>query len=251
LDANLLLEKDSFREMIALLHEAVKAAIGKQYYIQVISQTVVNGNFYESLTLNDEMICKPLCEKIQANNSECSAHDCKQCEKYLQKTSDKDYVFRLLIQGFLRVINHAIGEHQNIEFLEDEYQNAIDLAEFKFSRAGASVVKAVISEADPADNFAKNDEIVKREFAFGCLRQQCPRRHAAHNMQSLNDASENKLASSVIADEADNAETETYKLEIKAIKAFLDKYGDYRRKPWGQAEAAPSLLPNGYLRAQS
>ncbi len=217
LNADLLLEKDEFEDIVKHLCEIERLEIAKKYYDMVINPIANGDEFYDNLILNNVRLCKFSCDNFIKAYPE-HKQECEKCDR--RKELDKDYIFGLI----RKALNKTLSEFGATfvycpDGLSEDYENKSDLEEFKLTKAAAAIIKSTKDSSDSsAYSLEKNKSV--REFLIKELRE-------SQDFLEKNEHEYNDIKNGKYKDPDRFCELiEREKAEITAIQTFLEKYDE-------------------------
>lgn len=210
LNADLLLEKNDFEDIVEHLCEIERLEIAKRYYDLVINPIANGEEFYDNLTLNDVKLCKISCDsRVKA----CPEHK-QECEKCNKHDFDKDYVHNLICEA----LNKTLSEFEPMfdccpDGLSEDYKDKSDLEEFKLTKTVTAIITSTKESPDCSAYFLEKNEFV-REFLIKQLREL---EYLLETTEDHHDDYNDNKFMEIIA---------VIKAEITAIQTFLEKYDE-------------------------
>ncbi len=130
LNSNLLIEMPELMNLILYLSEIKRLTTQLDFYKSVVYPTIYEDGFYDELRLNGCMICETDCQSEYKGQWKC--------EECPGRKSDKDYIYNLLNKQFLNIF---IGMNPSMDTWDNEYNDLIDLSEFKLNKALGAIIE--------------------------------------------------------------------------------------------------------------
>lgn len=214
LNANLLIEKNNFEDIVEHLCEIERLEIAKKYYDLVINPISNGDEFYDNLILNDVKLCKFRCDGFV---KACPKYkqECGKCNIGFKEFDDKDYIHRLIQEVFDKSLSSEFGALFTLcpDWLSDEYKDKSDLEEFKLTKAAAEIVTNTKENSDHSTYFIEKNKSV-RKYLIEELQK------SEYLLKVTEDCKEDydydKFTELIVGIKAD----------ITAIQTFLEKYDE-------------------------
>ena len=216
LNANLLLEKNDFKDIVKHLCEIERLEMAKRYYDTVINPIANGDEFYDNLILNDVKLCKFICDNLIKTYPE-HKQECEKCNE--RNKFDKDYIFDLIRKALDETLSEFGATFVYCpDWLSEDYEDMSALEEFKLTKSAAAVIAKIKDSTDCSAYFLEKNKAVR-----SCLTNELKELEAAEKRYEVhynNGGFKNW-------NEDDYAEhMGTLKAKITAIKTFLEKYGE-------------------------
>ncbi len=196
LKTNLLLENIIIEDIIKHLSEIERLEKARRYFELVIEPINHGGDFYDNLTLDNVRVCTR-CEQ-----------DCEKCDADIKW--DKDFILALICKGLDETVRHEFGPE--VPYCSDEYQDKLDLEEFKLTKSVAKIVEVIKDNVDCSSYFLEKNRQVK-ECLIKELKELEIRLDADYKSGKKN---QNNNASRM----------SDLKAKKKAIQTYLEKYDE-------------------------
>ena len=208
LNADLLLEKDDFEDIIKHLCEIEWLEKARRYFDLVINTIEYGDEFYDNLTLNNVRVCYH-CEKNarKASSYPVPVQDCEKCDADIKW--DKDYILVLICNGLNKTVIDEFGPE--IPYRSNHYQDKIDLEEFKLTKSVAEIIEEIKDNVDCSSYFLEKNRQVRE-----------------HLIKELEEIKELEIRYESGKKSQDNYAPNMSELKAKkiAIQTYLDKYDE-------------------------
>lgn len=212
---NLLFENKAVEDIIRHLSEIERLEIAKRYFDIVINPIANVDDFYDNLTLNNVKLCKFHCDN-RVKTFPDFRQNCESCNRNI-KFVDKDYIFKLILKAFDNTLSDFGMMFEFCpEYLSEDYQDKLDLEEFKLTKSIAKIVAETKENSNCSAYFIEKNTSVRKELINKLqeLEAMVKREEVSYNNGELKYWSE---------DDFDEQMAE-WKAKITAIQIFLEKY---------------------------
>lgn len=145
LSINLLFEDANLEQLIKYLEEIRNIMTGRMYYNKIISPIINTNDFYDSLVKNGLSMYKLVdTSHFESSHKNQESSDTVNYDhRYICNQNherDCDYLFNIISDLFSKIIFGDIGVSIFSENTQEEYQNKLDLLEFKMSKILSSIL---------------------------------------------------------------------------------------------------------------
>ena len=216
-NANLLFENTKLQNIIHILEELRNTLIGWLYYKNIIDKVINKDEFYDSLVKygisSYKAVYMPSIESLSSENENQKSNDLTSYshEHLVNSQShdrDSDYLFGYISDIFNQIIVGDIGLPPSACDIAEEYQNKIDLTEFKLSKEFSSIIRSIAEDCE--SHFGKLSK-VRNAFVRDRIKEK---------LEQV------KKEFSELEEYRSTDECNPYADEIRVLQTYLDKYDE-------------------------
>ncbi len=211
---NLLFENKAVEDIIQHLSEIERLEIAKRYFDLVINPIANGDEFYDNLALNNVKLCKFHCDNMVKTFPNYK-QNCESCDRHIK--FDKDYILELICKEFhFTLSDFGVMGNYCPEYLSEDYQDKLDLEEFKLTKSIARIVAETKENSNCSAYFIGENTYVRKELINELqeLEAMVKREEVSYNNGKLKNWSEDDYAEQMAE----------WKAKIAAIQIFLEKY---------------------------